>query len=213
MLVVALLHALVLVMALASIEGALEQTVKPIWKYFFAALCFLLVTGFYFDLLLYRMMRIHLVKGARLLVENGLKQFVLTVESIGVSRRRLWQFAVRLAVLEVAGAGFVRLTERFSARWPFEWNVAHIAIVILFAVIFALAIEFIGRSNENGAQLWQEYRKIMPFYIGLSRARPAREYAGALLRPLRTRTEIERALEKIVITPGKRPDKIGRAHV
>ncbi len=107
-------NALIVVLVLVT-GGAWIARSKRAWLNWLWGGCVGLVAlGFYADVVLFRMMAIHIPTGIRLLVENGRSQCLLILDASGVRPDNLWEAPVWIAVAFAAGVTVTSMTRRLK---------------------------------------------------------------------------------------------------
>jgi len=169
---------------LASFEGLLERDAVLAVKV--TARCGLafMVAWVYADLLLFRLMAIHLSVGIRRLGDGGFKQLMLNVVGLGINNRQMWLWLLGFIVVMVIGIGIVRGARRLSERSPWFVSIRQVVWLICLCAFVSSGVNIWQQFSGGGHHAWQELRRVTLFYFTLYDKSPGVRYSNARLRPI-----------------------------
>ncbi len=105
-------NAAILVLVLMAVGAWVARSGRAWINWLWGGCVGLVALGFYADLVLFRMMAIHLGTGFRLLVGNGWGQGLLTLEASGVRLANLWEVPVWVVLAFAGGVVVTSVTRR-----------------------------------------------------------------------------------------------------
>ena len=195
--VAALLNTVMLTLGLALLDGLIECC-RPAWvKWLWGGCLGVITASFFFDFCLYKMMAIHLPTGIRLVLGNGWRQFLLTVDASGVRPAHLRVFCYWAVATFVCGMLVTRATWWFSRRVTIMIRMNQAAAGALGLTV-VLTVWELGTEKDNAwAKSWEEVHRVMPFAIDLVHHISGRLLEVGSLPSLQLPPSLDGALEDI----------------
>jgi uncharacterized protein len=200
------INSLVLISGLALLDGLIERLCHGSARWIWGGIAGSLVASFFADFLLFKMMAIHLPTGLRLLLENGLGQFFLTVEASGVRSEHLREFGIAMVVAFLVGVLLTRTTWKLSKQRVLCISVGAFSVNLALLILGLTVWELTWRGKNASLKAWGEVHRLMPFSVDLVHRAPGESLRVGPLRELREPEGISKALDRIQYSGGKQPD-------
>jgi hypothetical protein len=211
--VAGMLNGAILTLGLAWVDSLVEGSNHGWVKWLWGGCVGALAAAYFADLCLYRMMAIHLPTGLRLLLGNGWRQCLLTVEASGVRATHLRQFASFGTCAFLCGMVITRATWWLSMRYPIQISFRCLAGTAA-ALVATLTIWELRTQRDNPwAKSWEEVHRLMPFAIDPLHHVNGRSLRVGPLRPPRSMGRHEGTVAQAQFpaqrVPGSRGSEMG----
>jgi uncharacterized protein len=197
-------HSIILLMSMLLLEAAVMN--KKMALRFFDVLCVGVTLWFYVDLLVYRILSVHLPKAIRFVFDTGFDQAFLVLRSSGlIEYRDAWKLGGGGVSFAFVALALRWLTRKLSYRFGVHWRPSFCCFAIALAggaiLINDLCWKMFGRKD-----IWLEQRKVMPMNITFFDPPIGICSFSSRLRPMRDRRAVDASLANLTADSAPKPD-------
>src|SRR6266545_4408972 len=160
-----IIHFALFVLSLMLIESVLTKRGSRRLRWVSDAVGTIGLLGFAVDIRIFKVLSIHLLKALRMLMDDGLEQTALVLQSSGlVGRKQMWLVVGAIVLLPMIGAITRWATRLLSHRFPINVRRAHICLSVFVGIVL-IVLDQVGWRAFGRTDIWRKRCQVMPLYL------------------------------------------------